>query len=149
MSSNDFLAQRLRELRKKAGLTQEELAEYVDVHLNTISRWENGIDTPKTFKIKRLAEALHVSETELLNGPNSQTWELRMVVSKTGDSEGGTVDMTGTGSTATLSIGDTAMAITLSADYTLWEDDTKFEALMEDLRRKRQLGLRTRKEGWQ
>lgn len=149
MSSSSFLAQRLRELRKKAGLTQEELAEYVDVHLNTISRWENGIDTPKTFKIKRLAEALHVSESELLNGPATQEWELRMIVSKTGDKEGGMVDMTGTGSTATLSIGDNAMAITLSADYRLWEDDAKFEALMEDLRRKRQLGLKTRKEGWQ
>ena len=149
MSSSSFLAQRLRELRKKAGLTQEELAEYVDVHLNTISRWENGIDTPKTFKIKRLAEALHVSELELLNGPAMQEWELRMVVNKTGEKEGGTVNMTGTSSTATLSIGDNAMAITLSADYTLWEDDAKFEALMEDLRRKRQLGLKTRKEGWQ
>ena len=149
MSSSSFLAQRLRELRKKAGLTQEELAEYVDVHLNTISRWENGIDTPKTFKIKRLAEALHVSESELLNGPATQEWELRMIVSKTGDKEGGMVDMTGTGSTATLSIGDNAMAITLSADYRLWEDDAKFEALMEDLRRKRHLGLKTRKEGWQ
>ena len=149
MSSSSFLAQRLRELRKKAGLTQEELAEYVDVHLNTISRWENGIDTPKTFKIKRLAEVLHVSESELLNGPAMQEWELRMVVNKTGDKEGGTVNMTGTSSTATLSIGDNAMAITLSADYTLWEDDAKFEALMEDLRRKRQLGLKTRKEGWQ
>ncbi|MBQ4401697.1 MAG: hypothetical protein II832_05985 [Synergistaceae bacterium] len=57
--------------------------------------------------------------------------------------------MTGTGSTATLSIGYNAMAITLSADYTLWEDDAKFEALMKDLRRKCRLGLRTRKEGWQ
>ena len=71
-----------------------------------------------------------------------------MVVNKTEKLEGGTIDMTGTGSTATLNIGDTAMAITLSAGYPLWEDDEEFEGLIEDLRRKRQLGLKTRKEGW-
>ena len=42
--SDSTLASRLRELRKKAGLTQDELAEYVEVHLNTVSRWENSID---------------------------------------------------------------------------------------------------------
>lgn len=46
MDKNNF-SERLRKLRKKAGLTQEELAEYVEVHLNTVSRWENDIDTPK------------------------------------------------------------------------------------------------------
>lgn len=76
MDDSSALARRLRELRKKAGLTQDELAECVGVHLNTISRWENGIDTPKTFKIKRLAEALHVSEADLLNDPQPNGMQL-------------------------------------------------------------------------
>ena len=136
-------------VRKKRGISQEELAHMLSVNTATLSRWENGHFEPKASVIKKLCEVLGCTEAELLNGPASQNWELRMVVSKTGDKEGGMVDMTGTGSTATLSIGDNAMAITLSADYTLWEDDAKFEALMEDLRRKRQLGLKTRHEGWQ
>ena len=64
MNIDNGLAQRLKELRKKAGLTQEELAELIDVHLNTISRLENGIDTPKTFKITQLAKVLNVNEVE-------------------------------------------------------------------------------------
>ena len=148
MAGDNAFAQRLRELRKRAGLTQEELAERVDVHLNTISRWENGIDTPKTFKIKRLAEALHVSELELLNGSNSEQWEIRMLVSKTGKAEEVKVDMTEAKSSATLNIGDTAMAITLSAGYELWEDDMQFEELLDQLRRKRAIGLKTRREDW-
>ena len=148
MAGDNAFAQRLRELRKRAGLTQEELAERVDVHLNTISRWENGIDTPKTFKIKRLAEALHVSELELLNGSNSEQWEIRMLVSKTGKAGEVKVDMTEVKSSATLNIGDTAMAITLSAGYELWEDDAKFEELLDQLRRKRAIGLKTRREDW-
>ena len=148
MAGDNAFAQRLRELRKRAGLTQEELAERVDVHLNTISRWENGIDTPKTFKIKRLADALHVSELELLNGSNSEQWEIRMLVSKTGKAGEVKVDMTEVKSSATLNIGDTAMAITLSAGYELWEDDAKFEELLDQLRRKRAIGLKTRREDW-
>lgn len=148
MAGDNAFAQRLRELRKKAGLTQEELAERVDVHLNTISRWENGIDTPKTFKVKRLAEALHVSELELLNGSTPEQWEIRMLVSKAGTVGEVKIDMTEAKSSATLNIGDTAMAITLSAGYELWEDDAKFEELLEQLRRKRAIGLKTRREDW-
>lgn len=48
--NRDSLAQYLRELRRKAGLTQselsQELAKYeVDVHPGTISGWERAIDT--------------------------------------------------------------------------------------------------------
>lgn len=139
----------LKYYRKKAGFSQKDLAENVGVQENTVWRWENERAVPPVTSIKQLVKILHCTESELLNGPATQEWELHMVVSKTGDKEGGTVDMTGTGSTATLSIGDNAMAITLSADYELWENDAKFEALMEDLRRKRRLGLKTRKEGWQ
>ena len=146
MSINSVLPQRLRELRKKAGLTQEELAERVEVHLNTISRWELGIDTPKTWKIKLLAEALNVSEMELLNGPANETWELKLVVNKSGSKGGGEVDMTGNKSSATLSLSDDAMGITLSGSYELWENDAEFEAIIEQLRKKRQVALKMRKE---
>ena len=139
----------IKELRKKRGITQEELAARIDVHENTIRLWEKKIREPRLSDIAKLCEVLGCTESELLNGTTTQEWELRMVVSKTGEGKGGTVDMTGAGSTATLSIGDTAMAITLSADYALWEDDAKFEALMEDLKLKRKLGLKTRREGWQ
>ena len=78
ISANN-LAERLRELRKKAGLTQEDLAEYVEVHLNTISRWENGVDVPKTLKLKKLANALNVTEDELLNGnEKNNQWILQI-----------------------------------------------------------------------
>ena len=139
----------LKYYREKAGMSMQTLSELLEVQLNTIWRWENGKASPSVATATALAKIFCITESELLNGPAMQEWELRMVVNKTGDQEGGTVNMTGTSSTAMLSIGDNAMAITLSADYTLWEDDAKFEALMEDLCRKRQLGLKTRHEGWQ
>ena len=67
-------------LRKAAGLNQEELAERVGVHLNTISQWENGGYIPKTPKLKKLAEALNVTETDLLNGPAKQEFEVKIIM---------------------------------------------------------------------
>ena len=46
MTDSSFGA-RLRTLRKKSGMTQEQLAEAIGVHLNTISRWENNFDYEK------------------------------------------------------------------------------------------------------
>ena len=143
--SNEF-SQRLRDLRKKAGLSQAKLAEFVGVSLLTIFRWENTERQPRLEEIKKIAEILHVNESELLNGPAVNNWELRLVVSKT--NEGGTVDMTSSKSSAVLNISDQAMAVTLSAPYELWEDDSAFEELIADLRRKRAVGLKTRREDW-
>ena len=146
MASNEDFAQRLRGLRKKFGLTQDELADRVEISAMTIRRWEWGQRVPRLEEIKKLAEVLHVSESELLNGSARNEWELRLVVSKT--KEGGTIDMTSSKSSAVLNISDDAMAITLSAPYELWSDDSKFEELIADLRRKRATGLKTRREDW-
>jgi transcriptional regulator with XRE-family HTH domain len=94
MADFNVLGERLRELRKRAGMTQEELAGCIDVHLNTISRWENGIDTPKTLKIKRLAEALGCTESELLNGPSDGKVKLTLVYDW-GQMKEGKIDMNG------------------------------------------------------
>ena len=36
----------LKELRKEKGMTQEQLAEYLNVSGRTISRWETGANLP-------------------------------------------------------------------------------------------------------
>ena len=55
----------------------------------TIRRWEWGQRVPRLEEIKKLAEVLQVSESELLNGPVTKNWELNLVVSKT--NEGGAI----------------------------------------------------------
>ena len=148
MESEKGFARWLKEFRKRAKLIQPDFAELVGVSLITVKRWEMGIRTPRIEEIEKICKVLNCTESELLNGPDNQNWELKLVVAKTSQNEGGMIDMTGATNTATLSISDNAMAITLSAEYALWEDDAKFEDLIADLRRKRQLGLNTRREGW-
>lgn len=65
----ETLGERLRRLRKKSGLTQEDLADIVGVNPVTVSCWENNTYLPKTQSIKALAKALGVSEADLLNEP--------------------------------------------------------------------------------
>lgn len=55
----------LRKAREKAGLNQTELAEKVDMHPVTISKYEAGERSPKYRNLKRLADALDVPPEDL------------------------------------------------------------------------------------
>jgi putative transcriptional regulator len=50
----------LKEARTRAGLTQAELAEQVEVSRKTINTVENGVFIPSTLLALKLAEALGV-----------------------------------------------------------------------------------------
>lgn len=53
--------------RKKAGLSQDGLAELLDVSRQAISKWENGEAMPETAKLPALAKAFGVSIDWLLS----------------------------------------------------------------------------------
>lgn len=57
---------RLKQLRKAAGLTQAELAEKVGSHTITVSRWETDEREPTWTNIAALAKALGVDCTAFL-----------------------------------------------------------------------------------
>lgn len=53
-----FQGHRLREARKDAGLSQEELAEAVKVKGNSVSRWEIGESTPRKEVLAKISQVL-------------------------------------------------------------------------------------------
>ncbi len=57
---------RLKQLRKTNELTQEQLAEYMGVSPQAISRWETGATYPDVSQIPLLAHIFHVSADTLL-----------------------------------------------------------------------------------
>ena len=65
---------RLYELRKKAGLSQEGLADLLGVTRQAVSKWELDDALPDTDKLVPLARALGVSVDELLamGGENAE-----------------------------------------------------------------------------
>ena len=52
--------QRLRQLRQARGLTQEALAEALEVHVRTVRNLEAGVHGPGFDNLERLAEVLEV-----------------------------------------------------------------------------------------
>jgi transcriptional regulator with XRE-family HTH domain len=66
----DDLGDKIRNLRIKAGLTQEALAEELKVSRVTITRYENGERTPKIEKLLKIAAFLKVDVSVLLEATN-------------------------------------------------------------------------------
>lgn len=57
------------ELRTKADMSQDELAQKVFVTRQAVSRWENGETTPNTETLKLLSQLFDVSINTLLGSP--------------------------------------------------------------------------------
>lgn len=59
----------LFDLRQKAGLSQDELAEKLFVTRQAVSRWENGETIPNSDTLKLLSKCFDVSINTLLGSP--------------------------------------------------------------------------------
>lgn len=66
------LGQRLYEMRKSKGLSQEQVAEVLGVTRQTISKWETDQTTPDFDKILPLCELYSLTTDELLKGESKQ-----------------------------------------------------------------------------
>lgn len=60
---------RLAHLRAQKHWTLEEASERIGVSVNTLSRWEHGIQTPHGYNLQRLCDAYGVSEAEISGRP--------------------------------------------------------------------------------
>lgn len=58
----------LKELRKEKNMTQEVLAEKLNVSNRTVSRWETGNNMPDISLLVELSELYHVSIPEIVDG---------------------------------------------------------------------------------
>ena len=60
--------EKLQNLRKAKGLTQEELAELLFVSRTAVSKWESGRGYPSIDSLKDISKFFHVSIDDLLSG---------------------------------------------------------------------------------
>lgn len=61
-----MLSEKIRELRRKSGLSQEELADKLNVSRQAVSKWETGATVPTTETLVELADYFGVSLDFLL-----------------------------------------------------------------------------------
>ena len=57
---------RFKVLRKKANLTQAQIAEALNIGQSTVSMWESGENLPRADKLPHLARLLNCTVDELL-----------------------------------------------------------------------------------
>ena len=62
----EHIGQKIKDLRKKADLTQDRLADYLGVSAQAVSKWECGIATPDLSLIAPLCRVLGCTSDELL-----------------------------------------------------------------------------------
>jgi transcriptional regulator with XRE-family HTH domain len=60
------IGDRLRDLRVRRALTQEELADKADVGTNTVARLERNETEPHMSTLRKLAKALDIDPAELV-----------------------------------------------------------------------------------
>lgn len=60
--------ERLKQLRTKKGISQNELARDIGVHVTNISRYERGENRPTSDVLGKLANALDVTADYLMDG---------------------------------------------------------------------------------
>ena len=70
------LSERIKELRKKAGLTQSELADKLGLSDKAISKWEVGETNPDITMLPNLASLFGVTIDYLLTGKVEETVSL-------------------------------------------------------------------------
>lgn len=69
----ETFGQRFQRLRKKLGLTQEDIANKVNVTPQAISKWENDISSPDISLLNELADIFNVTLDELLGRETIKT----------------------------------------------------------------------------
>ncbi len=76
------LGEKLIQLRKKEGLSQEEVAEKLNVSRQTVSKWETDQTVPELFKIKSLSQLYNISYDYLIgeNKPNLDVISIESIV---------------------------------------------------------------------
>jgi putative transcriptional regulator len=82
--ARDLLRQRIRQLRKKGGLSQERFAELLGIDPNSVSRIECGIHDPSLDTLEKIAKVLKIEMRDLfLFNSKESAEELRTYLAQT------------------------------------------------------------------
>lgn len=75
MDNKRLLGKRIKELRKNAGYTQEQLAELIDIETSSLSGIESGRHFPSLPTVERIAENLNVEMKSLFDFNHLQSYD--------------------------------------------------------------------------
>lgn len=79
--NNAMIGQFISAKRKSLGMTQQELAEKLQITNKAVSKWETGDGMPDIQLLKPLSEVLGVTVDDILNGEETETVKSQPTVS--------------------------------------------------------------------
>lgn len=68
-----MIAERIKNLREKKGITQSELAKLLGITRSSVNAWEMGISVPSTQYLVELANTFHISTDYILGLEDTST----------------------------------------------------------------------------
>lgn len=68
-----MIADRIKNLREKKGITQSELAKLLGITRSSVNAWEMGISVPSTQYLVELANTFHISTDYILGLEDTST----------------------------------------------------------------------------
>lgn len=68
-----MIAERIKNLREKKGITQSELAKLLGITRSSVNAWEMGISVPSTQYLVELANTFHISTDYILGIDETST----------------------------------------------------------------------------
>ena len=68
----NYLGRKIRELRRSKDLTQEQMADYLNISYQSVSKWETGTTLPDLSYIIPLSQLFEISTDELLGYEQSK-----------------------------------------------------------------------------
>lgn len=68
-----MIAERIKNLREKNGITQSELAKLLGITRSSVNAWEMGISVPSTQYLVELANTFHISTDYILGLDETST----------------------------------------------------------------------------
>lgn len=71
-----YIGSQIKRFRKQAGLSQEQLAEQIDIATNSLSSIETGNSFMTITTLEKLLNALDISAKELFDFPETETKEI-------------------------------------------------------------------------
>lgn len=82
LMNNKELGQRIKEYRTGLNLTQQQLADMVNISAKTVSHWETGYTLPDVNTLVKLTEIFHISLNEFV-GNNKDLTDTQILASYT------------------------------------------------------------------
>lgn len=78
----ELLGHNIQTIRKRKGLTQQELSDQIGINLQSLSKIERGVNYPTFDTLEKLMDALQITPNELLSGPLKSTAHIESDIMK-------------------------------------------------------------------